>query len=120
MTDRIRYAVVGLGDYIAQSAVLPAFAHAKRNSVLSALVSDDPEKLDALGRIGEVRMFTSEFTLQVGEGTSGSRRRWRPERCTTSGSTASTRRARCFRRSRSKGRRCPRRARIRDSGKSAR
>jgi predicted dehydrogenase len=68
MTDRIRYAVVGLGDYIAQSAVLPAFAHAKRNSVLSALVSDDPEKLDALGRIGEVRMFTSEFTLQVGEG----------------------------------------------------
>jgi glucose-fructose oxidoreductase len=49
MTDKIRYAVVGLG-YIAQSAVLPAFAHAKRNSVLSALVSDDPEKLDALGR----------------------------------------------------------------------
>jgi predicted dehydrogenase len=35
MTDRIRYAVVGLG-YIAQSAVLPAFAHAKRNSVLAA------------------------------------------------------------------------------------
>jgi predicted dehydrogenase len=49
MAEKIRYAVVGLG-YIAQSAVLPAFAHAKRNSVPSALVSDDPEKLDALGR----------------------------------------------------------------------
>jgi glucose-fructose oxidoreductase len=42
------YAVVGLG-YIAQAAVLPAFAHA-RNSELVALVSDDPVKLDKLGR----------------------------------------------------------------------
>jgi len=49
MIDRIRYAVVGLG-YIAQSAVLPAFAHARRNSVLTALVSDDPDKLEALGK----------------------------------------------------------------------
>ena len=40
---RIRYAVVGLG-HIAQAAVLPAFAHAKKNSTLVALVSDDPEK----------------------------------------------------------------------------
>ena len=31
---KIRYAVVGQG-YIAQAAVLPAFAHAKRNSVLA-------------------------------------------------------------------------------------
>ena len=40
---RIRYAVVGLG-HIAQVAVLPAFAHAKRNSTLVALVSDDETK----------------------------------------------------------------------------
>ncbi len=41
---KIRYAVVGLG-HIAQVAVLPAFAHARKNSQLAALVSDDPEKL---------------------------------------------------------------------------
>src|SRR6185436_4509051 len=40
---KIRYAVVGLG-HIAQVAVLPAFAHATKNSKLVALVSDDPEK----------------------------------------------------------------------------
>jgi len=45
----IRYAVVGLG-HIAQAAILPAFAHAHRNSRLTALVSDDPAKLKALGR----------------------------------------------------------------------
>ena len=39
----IRYAVVGLG-HIAQVAVLPAFAHARRNSRLAALVSDDRTK----------------------------------------------------------------------------
>jgi glucose-fructose oxidoreductase len=43
----VRYAVVGLG-HIAQVAVLPAFAHAGENSRLSALVSDDDEKLSAL------------------------------------------------------------------------
>jgi predicted dehydrogenase len=41
--NTIRYAVVGLG-HIAQVAVLPAFAHAKRNSTLVALVSDDETK----------------------------------------------------------------------------
>src|SRR5262245_52078283 len=46
---RVRYAVVGLG-WIAQSAILPAFAGAKRNSDLVALVSDDPIKLRTLGR----------------------------------------------------------------------
>jgi len=46
---KIRYAVVGLG-YISQSAVLPAFAHAKENSQLTALVSGDPTKLKALSR----------------------------------------------------------------------
>src|SRR5262245_56298330 len=45
----IRYAVVGLG-HIAQQAVLPAFAHAKRNCELTALVSSDEKKLEELGR----------------------------------------------------------------------
>jgi predicted dehydrogenase len=46
---RVRYAVVGLG-HIAQVAVLPAFAHARGNSQLVALVSDDAQKLKVLGR----------------------------------------------------------------------
>ena len=46
---RVRYAVIGQG-YISQVAVLPAFAHARRNSELAALFSDDPEKLRKLGR----------------------------------------------------------------------
>jgi len=40
---QIRYAVVGLG-HIAQVAMLPAFANARRNSVLTALVSSDSSK----------------------------------------------------------------------------
>jgi glucose-fructose oxidoreductase len=40
---QVRYAVVGLGN-IAQGAMLPAFAHARRNSRLEALVSGDPRK----------------------------------------------------------------------------
>ena len=44
----IRYAVVGLG-WIAQSAVLPGFAGARRNSRIEALVSDDDTKLKVLG-----------------------------------------------------------------------
>ncbi len=55
---QIRYAVVGLG-YIAQVAVLPAFAHAKSNSVLQALVSDDPIKLKKLGEKYGVSMLYS-------------------------------------------------------------
>ena len=46
---KIRYAVVGLG-YIAQAAVLPAFAHSRKNSELVALVSDDDVKLQKLGK----------------------------------------------------------------------
>ena len=46
---RVRYAVIGQG-YISQVAVLPSFAHARRNSELAALCSDDPEKLRKLGR----------------------------------------------------------------------
>jgi predicted dehydrogenase len=48
-TRQVRYAVVGLG-HIAQAAVLPAFAHARKNSVLTALVSDDPAKMRSLAR----------------------------------------------------------------------
>ena len=51
---KIRYAVVGLG-YIAQIAILPAFAHAKENSELVALVSSDPDKIKALSRKYKVR-----------------------------------------------------------------
>ena len=46
---QIRYAVVGLG-HIAQVAVLPAFANARRNSRLAALVSGDPVKREQLSR----------------------------------------------------------------------
>ncbi len=45
----VGYAVVGLG-YIAQAAVLPAFAHARRNSRLVALVSGEARKRRAIGR----------------------------------------------------------------------
>ena len=46
---KIRYAVVGLG-HIAQVAILPAFAHARRNSELKALVTDDPKKAKELSK----------------------------------------------------------------------
>jgi len=46
---QIRYAVVGLG-HIAQVAVLPAFANARRNSRLAGLVSGDPLKRAELAR----------------------------------------------------------------------
>jgi predicted dehydrogenase len=46
---KVRYAVVGLG-HIAQAAVLPAFEHAKRNSVLAALVSGNERKRRELAR----------------------------------------------------------------------
>jgi predicted dehydrogenase len=44
---KIRYAVVGAGN-IAQVAVLPAFAHAKENSELVAIVSGDANKRNEL------------------------------------------------------------------------
>jgi predicted dehydrogenase len=46
---RIRYAVIGLG-YISQAAVLPAFAHARENTELAALVSGNPKKLSTLSK----------------------------------------------------------------------
>ncbi len=45
----IRYGVIGLG-HIAQAAVLPAFKHARRNSVLAALVSGEKRKREQLRR----------------------------------------------------------------------
>jgi glucose-fructose oxidoreductase len=47
---KIRYAVVGLG-WISQEALLPAFKHARRNSELVALVSDDRVKRRELSRL---------------------------------------------------------------------
>ncbi len=52
---KVRYAVVGLGSF-AQEAILPAFANARKNSELAALVSDDTEKLRKLGRIYGARL----------------------------------------------------------------
>lgn len=43
-TNKVRYAVVGLG-HISQIAVLPAFQHASSNSELTALISNDEEKI---------------------------------------------------------------------------
>lgn len=54
---KIRYAVVGLG-HIAQAAVLPAFEHASKNSVLAALVSNDPTKQKELGQKYRVPAFS--------------------------------------------------------------
>ena len=57
---KIRYAVIGLG-YISQVALLPAFAHAKKNSELVALVSGDPEKLKQLSKqYGVKRTYSYE------------------------------------------------------------
>ncbi|XGC79993.1 Gfo/Idh/MocA family protein [Bdellovibrio bacteriovorus] len=56
-TEKIRYAVVGLG-HIAQDAVLPAFKNAK-NCELTALISGDPKKLKVLGRKYKVKNLFS-------------------------------------------------------------
>jgi glucose-fructose oxidoreductase len=67
---KIRYAVVGLG-HIAQNAVLPAFAHARKNSALTALVSDDPAKLRAMSQDYDVEHLFSyddyDVCLRSGE-----------------------------------------------------
>ena len=67
--EKVRYAVVGLG-HITQVAVLPAFADAE-NSELTALVSDDPEKLEKLGRKYKVtgRYSYEQFEECLGSGT---------------------------------------------------
>lgn len=56
----VNYAVVGLG-HIAQVAVLPAFAHARRNSRLAAIVSGDRAKRKTLAsRYGLDRAYAYE------------------------------------------------------------
>lgn len=56
----IRYGVVGLG-HIAQVAVIPAFAHARRNSQLVAIVSGDRTKRrEVAGRYRINHAFTYE------------------------------------------------------------
>src|SRR5688500_4041287 len=69
-SKKVRYAVVGLG-HIAQVAVLPAFSHARKNSSLTALVSDDEEKRDEVGQMyGVARTYSYaqfEECLQSGE-----------------------------------------------------
>jgi len=61
----VRYAVVGLG-HIAQTAVLPAFERARRNSRLVALVSGDPDKLRRLSRRHEVEHAWTYGQLEAG------------------------------------------------------
>jgi predicted dehydrogenase len=55
---KVRYAVIGLGN-IAQVAVLPAFAHARENSELVALVSSDSKKLRELAKKYDVEFAGS-------------------------------------------------------------
>ena len=67
----VRYAVVGLG-HIAQVAVLPAFAHARRNSVLAAIVSDDPTKRRALSKKYKVPAYSYDTVRRLsGRGRCG-------------------------------------------------
>ncbi len=54
---KIRYAVVGLG-HIAQVAVLPAFANARRNSELVAIVSGDRTKRREIAKRYGIQSFT--------------------------------------------------------------
>ena len=63
MTNRkVRYAVLGLGN-IAQVAVLPAFAHARENSELVALISSDEQKLRTLAERYDVKLTGSYADL---------------------------------------------------------
>jgi glucose-fructose oxidoreductase len=60
---KIRYALIGPG-HIAQVAVLPAFAHARANSELAALVSSDRAKLSKLARKYGVEAVASYDQLE--------------------------------------------------------
>ncbi len=66
----IRYAVVGLG-HIAQTAVLPGFSNAASNSVIAALVSDDPKKLKQLSQYYRVTATCGydDYDALMGSGT---------------------------------------------------
>src|SRR4051812_487633 len=66
----IRYGVVGLG-HIAQTAVLPAFAHATKNSKLVAIFSQDAVKRKEVARKYHVPIAASykeyDAVLRAGE-----------------------------------------------------
>ena len=64
---KVRYAVVGLG-HIAQAAVLPAFAHAKR-CTLAALISEDESKLGELSQRYGVEHRFRDFDSALSSGT---------------------------------------------------
>jgi len=51
---KVRFAVVGLG-HIAQIAVLPAFKHAEEKCQLTAVISDDPEKIEMAKKTYKVK-----------------------------------------------------------------
>jgi predicted dehydrogenase len=57
---KVRYALIGAGN-IAQVAVLPAFAHAKSNSELVAILSGDPEKRAAVCKEYDLK-FEGDYT----------------------------------------------------------
>jgi glucose-fructose oxidoreductase len=60
----VRYAVIGLG-HISQVAALPAFAHARRNSELVALVSGDAAKRRKLGQRYRVPSYAYEDCAEL-------------------------------------------------------
>jgi glucose-fructose oxidoreductase len=66
---KVRYAVVGLG-WIAQDSVLPAFLNSKENSVVTAIVSDDPVKLKEIGDRYQIshRYSYKEYDLCLNSG----------------------------------------------------
>ena len=64
---KIRYAVVGLG-HIAQTCVLPAFAHAKKCE-LTALISDDDAKLSQLAERHNVEHRFKDYDSALSSGT---------------------------------------------------
>ena len=68
-SKHVRYAVVAAG-YIAQVAVLPAFQHARRNSKLVALFSDDPIKRRELRRKYKIPIVAAyeDFDAILGNG----------------------------------------------------
>jgi len=55
-SKKVRYALIGAGN-IAQVAVLPAFKHAKSNSELVAVISNDPEKRLQLSKDYDLKLF---------------------------------------------------------------
>ena len=62
---KIRYGVVGLG-WISQSALMPGFEHATKNSEMVALFSDDTDKLQKLGRKYGVKQRYSYDNFETG------------------------------------------------------